>query len=60
MDSTGDAANLAARLRMLALLLCALLAQPSGLPAAAASPADGRKPARPAGREASVSAPDTS
>jgi hypothetical protein len=61
-EQAGDAACLAARLRMLALLLCAMLAQPklSALPGAAGPRAGRCKPAGQAGRLASSPAPDTS
>jgi hypothetical protein len=57
----GDAACLAARLRALALLLCALLAERFVARSGAAHPRDGRrKPAGPAARRATWSTPDTS
>ena len=56
----GDAARLAVRLRALALLLCALLARRVALPEAARPRSDRRRFAAPAGRQAPLSAPDTS
>jgi hypothetical protein len=58
----GDALHLAASFRALALALCALLvrARQSARPGAAGPRADREKPARPAGRQAAPSAPDTS
>jgi hypothetical protein len=60
----GDASQLAARLRALALILAALLARAAlyAPPRAAAPHASGREPARPAGRQAQAAspAPDTS
>jgi hypothetical protein len=59
--SVGDAACLAARLRMLALLLCALLAQPFALPGAAGPRAcrESRQISGPAVRRLDAPAPDT-
>lgn len=66
LETAGDAARLAARLRALAMLLCILLARRVALPGVAV-PRDaigrrvGRvKPAGRAGRQAALSVPDTS
>jgi hypothetical protein len=61
-ETAGDAACLAASLRALALLLCAMLAlaERPALPGAAGPQAVRRQVAEPAGRPATPAAPDTS
>jgi len=61
LESAGDAAHLAGRLRALALLLCAMLAQRFALPGATGPEANQRMPAeRAACHAAPPAAPDTS
>ena len=62
LEPSGDLADLAVRLRALALMLCLLSAQaPPAAPRAAIDPGAGReKAARRAGRPAAPPAPDTS
>jgi hypothetical protein len=64
LETANDAARLAARLRALALLLCALLANAAlfALPGAAGAQADrpSQKISGPTGRRAATPAPDTS
>jgi hypothetical protein len=60
LESSGDAAFLAVRLRALALMLCFLLARPFAPPGATGPRADWRKPAEPVCGQAAPSAPDTS
>ena len=59
-DTADDALRLAARLRALAMLLIVMLAQRFELLGTVALCADREKPAEPAFRQASFSAPDTS
>jgi hypothetical protein len=62
LESSGDAACLAVRLRALALMLCLLLAQAAQfeLPNAVRPRVDWREPAGPAWGQAAPLAPDTS
>ena len=62
LESSGDAACLAVRLRALALMLCLLLAQAAqfALPNAVRPRVDWREPAGPAWGQAAPLAPDTS
>ncbi len=61
LEPSGDLADLAVRLRALALMLCLLSVQaPPAAPRAAIVPAGREKAARRAGRPAAPPAPDTS
>jgi hypothetical protein len=61
LETTGDAALLAVRLRALALMLCVLLMQAPSAPGVAAAPRAGQgRPARRIGGHAAPPAPDTS